>query len=585
MIEALYGERELKELDRQGRALRERGTIRLYSSSWWHDAGAPIDWLLSPSRPAERWPLWRGARLYGATSRWGDIKDVWEIGRCSWTGLMLLQRARERAEPKWARWWMRQLEGFEAQHQGTWLGPHFLSGQECALRLIRWVASAAVLCEDEGVSAAHFERFERLAYSHARWILKHIDFARFASPNNHLIAEALALKTCALCFAHWPEAARFEELADRLLCDEILARQFKPDGTYCQASHTYHRFACELLAWWWAIVPGEPQTRALIAEVLRRSAEHLSACMVDASRGLLPNLGAQDGASWHVLTEGADYDDFRPALEVVRCLVTQARSSWFGDHAPSRLATYMLHGAEALKAPAEAPKRDEPTYRSFSYVNLLNRDGWAVSLRVGELWGTASQIDMGHAELWHRGEALACDLGSYRYDPAESFEAFSSLEGHNTLSWSDTRFAVERVGRFALAGALDARSEAHPRRLVSAHRGWPELVRGRSWREVRVIDGARLIVSDSATLRREARGVMRWNLARGERWSRVEVGHWRNEGGEAVRLSVRGGAIVSEQVIPGWRSRRYAEREAIWVLCVELSARAGSFQVRTEFKV
>ncbi len=563
-------------------ALVERGTWHLYEALRC-ELGAPIDWLCHPDGRQDRWPLTASSRALARKEAPGDIKDVWEVGRVSWTGDLVRQRALDEDQRTWATWFSLQVRHFIAQHHESYLGPHFASGQECAIRAMRWCLLGAVLLEDEGLDDESIRQLQRVLYAHGIWIARHIDFALYAVPNNHVIAEALALWMLATCMPWLEQSSAWRARARHILHHEV-PQQFSPDGGYTQASHNSHRFARELLAWWWAMSADDPESRAVITQLVTSGAAHLRDCMMDFERGLLPNFGANDGAHFHQFCD-AEYEDFRPLLAMLAPIISAKQDPITAAHPASQEAAYWLHGALPPRAPSLARANVRVWGDKLNGFNGLRDGSWQVALRAGTLWGTASQVDFGHVEVWHGERCIACDRGSLRYHDPVLFESYAGLTGHNVLAWEGVDFAVERVGRFLLGQRRwESDVTRSPGRLAWLHDGWREVVRGRSLREV-VVTPEAVIVRDQMRMRRQTTGVLRWQFACEE----VMV----DEGalcmivdGVRVRVEVRGAQVLGLEHSSDARARRYATTLPMVSTVVRFVARPGELcEVRTIFEV
>lgn len=566
----LYDAQARAELAGRTHALRVTGQWTLYEALPC-SIGAPIEWLRHPDSRGHHWALEPGASVWRTAPHMGDIKDIWEVGRCGWLFDLIRQRACDGDTQTWSSMVAEQVARFEHQHTARYLGPHFASGQECAIRAVRLCMAAAVFMKDEGWAVHDTHRTQRVLYAHGLWIERHLDFARHAVPNNHVIAEALALWMLGECAPWWPECARWQALARRVLHQEI-ATQFSDDGGYCQASHTYHRAALEMLSWWWAMSPNDPESRALIAQLMARSSAHLHDWMMDDERGVLPNFGANDGAHFHAFSS-ADYEDFRPCLELLGH-ITHPGYGVFPEHAPSQESAYWLHGKDALVGSPRQRARPGVMHGNLNGLIGLRDGQWQVGMRVGPLWGTASQLDFGHVELWHEGVCVAGDRGSMRYHDAKVFEAHAGLHAHSLVCVDGARFAVERVGRFMLAArAWTHEHGAKPGRLWWLHDGWGRAVRGRYLRDVSVMDGV-VLVRDQARMRTTSEGVLRWQLAQGASMV-FDDPLCMMVKGVRVRVSVRGGQILESTLTSVTCARRYGAARPMSVWEVRFSVKAG----------
>jgi len=273
--------------------------------------GPEIDWNLNP-RSGLRWrndTHWTAA-LKNAT-RVGDIKLTWEVGRfpqayyMSRAGAFFPDAADELRER-----FVGQLHSFE-RNAPFGLGVHWYSGQEIAVRTLALCFAYEVFGRP-GV----LEGFLLRALCRAGlYIEGHIEYAREAVFNNHLIWEALGLHMAGRLLKGVPEASRWES-AGRQILDEQAERRVYSDGGYIQQSHTYHRMAIQgylVASRFLGAVP------ASWRPALERSLQFLTAQQCPTS-GQLPNFGPNDG-TLPCLLSTCDYTDFRPTLQALSLLV------------------------------------------------------------------------------------------------------------------------------------------------------------------------------------------------------------------------------------------------------------------------
>ncbi|MCX6037860.1 MAG: hypothetical protein NTW99_08210, partial [Chloroflexi bacterium] len=173
-----------------------------------------------------------------------DIKFIWEPARFGWA--FTLGRAYHlTGDEKYAEAFWRYFETFTDANPPC-LGPHWMSGQEVALRLMAFVWAAQVF---DAASASTPERKARLAASvaaHAARIPPTLVYAR-AQQNNHLLTEASALLTAGLALPD-PTAPRWRGLGWRWLNDGLQS-QIASYGEYAQHSTNYHRLMLQVVLW------------------------------------------------------------------------------------------------------------------------------------------------------------------------------------------------------------------------------------------------------------------------------------------------------------------------------------------------
>ncbi|MGB7876915.1 MAG: heparinase II/III family protein, partial [Anaerolineales bacterium] len=190
------------------------------------------------------------SNLYSPVS---DIKFIWEPARFGWA--YTLGRAYHLTQNEiYAETFWRFFETFTDANPPN-LGPHWMNGQEVAIRLMAFVWAGQVfetppISGGETAAASSVERRTRLAGSvaaHAARIPPTLLYAR-AQNNNHLVTEAAALYTAGLALPDYPSASRWRALGWRWL-NWAFRRQISDYGEYIQHSTNYHRVMLDTALW------------------------------------------------------------------------------------------------------------------------------------------------------------------------------------------------------------------------------------------------------------------------------------------------------------------------------------------------
>jgi asparagine synthase (glutamine-hydrolysing) len=314
-----------------------------------------------------------------------------------------------------------QLSSFEREAPFG-LGVHWHSGQEVAVRTLSLVFAYEAFGRPAALEGFLFRALCR-AGLYIEW---HIEYAREAVFNNHLIWEALGLYMAGRLLKGVPEASRWE-YAGRQILDDQANQQVYSDGGYIQQSHTYHRMAIQGYLAASRFLGAVP---AAWRPALERSLEFLTAQQCPTS-GKLPNFGPNDG-TLPCLLSTCDYTDFRPTLQALSLLVRGERQYPPG---PWDEEVAWLAGTDVLEAPL---RRTVLASRSFlqSGQHVLrgkSSDSFGV-FRCGSLRDRFGQIDMLHLDVWWRGHNVLADAGSYLYNgPEEWHNHFVRTEAHNTV--------------------------------------------------------------------------------------------------------------------------------------------------------
>ena len=214
------------------------GKVRLFG-------GDPVQFSLSPPGKLEHWTAYETGRARIPINEISnsDIKFLWEPARFGWA--FTLGRAYHlTGDNKYAIAFWGYFETF-ADANPPCLGPHWMSGQEVALRLMSFVWAGQVF---ENASASTPERKARLTAAiaaHAARIPPTLVYAR-SQQNNHLLTEAAGLLTAGLALPNHPDASRWRNLGWRWL-NNGLQSQIDCYGEYAQHSTNYHRLMLQVV--------------------------------------------------------------------------------------------------------------------------------------------------------------------------------------------------------------------------------------------------------------------------------------------------------------------------------------------------
>lgn len=511
----------------------------------------------------------------------GDIKPIWELGRFGWATALARAYALSGDERYAKSFWQFTEQFLDANPPS--LGPHWSSAQEVALRLI-----ALAFCYTVFASSAESnqERKELLASSlaaHANRIPPTLSYAR-AQNNNHLLSEALGLYTAAALLPEHPKVRRWRRVGRKYFIEGVLS-QIDPSGAYCQHSSNYHRLMLQLALW------GELVARKLgdswpaaVEEKLAAATRWLLAWL-DTESGGVPNLGANDGAYILPLTV-LPFGDHRPVLQA-------AGNAYLGE-TPWKAGVW----DEVMLWLAPEPGRATKTETTGIHpLRIEARSSWAI-LRAARFDGRPGHADQLHLDLWWRGQNIALDPGTYRYNAPPPWDnALAATRVHNTVTINGEN-QMTRAGRFLWLDWAQARLlewEEKSSQLVAAtaeHDGYRRLgVLHR--RSVRAEEDGRWQVEDELFSQRrssqEIRARLHWLLPdwawelEGKRL-RLQSPHGEirleietNPAQDAAVWLIRAGEVVSGKgevdPIQGWCSPTYDLKLPALSLVVEAKAR------------
>jgi hypothetical protein len=416
-----------------------------------------------------------------------DIKFLWEPARFGWA--FTLGRAYHLTQDdKYAETFWEYFESFTASNPAN-MGPHWMNGQEVAIRLMCLVWADHVF---ESAPVSSRERRAVLHQSiaqHAARIMPTLVYAR-AQNNNHLVAESAALYTAGLFLKN----KTWRALGWKWL-NWSFQNQIGSYGEYIQHSVNYHRVMLQTALWINFIKQDVFSSHT--SQAIARSAHWLFSLLDNAS-GLTPNLGANDGALIFPLS-ATNFRDHRPTVQAASRAflrtglpsgVWDEMSLWFGLSANTRVINSDAYLTE----------------------NLRGKNSWGY-LRASRFKSRLSHMDQLHFDLWWRGLNITQDAGTYLYNAEPPWDnPLVTTRVHNTVT-VDSRDQMTRAGRFLVLDWASAYSkniiesdENILGRARAYHRGYHGIKHERT---VTVYQDERWVVEDKLTARSRSTHVHR----------------------------------------------------------------------------
>ncbi|MGH7713435.1 MAG: alginate lyase family protein, partial [Gemmatimonadaceae bacterium] len=398
--------------------------------------GWPIDWHYDPVSgirvPRQHW----SAISYLDPAVAGDHKVVWELNRQQW--LVDLGAA----------WW---LTGDERYGRGMvtllseWMdanppkrGVNWASSLEVAFRAMSWVWALEFLRNSPLLDAATLARLTKYVVLHGRHLERYL--STYFSPNTHLTGEALGLFYLGTYFPELSQAARWRELGQAVLIDQ-LPRHVLRDGVYFEQSVHYHRYTVDFYTHFWLLDEVNGGTlRVEIAPQLDALLEHVQ-CLTRGD-GSVPLFGDEDGGRLFLL-DARPINDLRGMLATGAVLLERKDFAFVAGEPTAEVV--WLAGPDAAER-FHSLGRSAPEYASRAFEHggvYVMRDGWGTDANhIVVDCGPHGAMNCGHAhadalsfELALRGRAVFVDPGTYTYsvDPRER-DAFRSTAAHNAAT-------------------------------------------------------------------------------------------------------------------------------------------------------
>ncbi len=504
-----------------------------------------------------------------------DIKYIWEPARFGWA--FALGRAYHLTQDeRYADAFWKNFSLF-TQNNPANLGPHWMNGQEVAIRLMSLVWCAHVFSSTQ--SAARNSQLLASISQHAARIPPTLVYAR-SQNNNHLITEAAALYTAGLLF----DNSNWRKLGWKWL-NWSFQNQISSYGEYIQHSTNYHRVMLQTALWINLIKQDAFPVKT--SQALGRSAHWLFS-LLDNSSGLTPNLGANDGALVFPLSCSA-FEDYRPTVQAAARAflrtglpagIWDEMSLWLGLKSAARVADSSAYLTE----------------------NLRGQNSWAY-LRASHFKSRLSHMDQLSLDLWWRGLNITQDVGTFLYNAAPPWDnSMVTTRVHNTIT-VDGHDQMTRAGRFLVLDWANAHSnnlieidETILGRVRAHHHGYGRVKHERT---VTVYQDEHWVIEDKLTSPRHALHTYRlhwllpdleWELKENE--STVSVTLKSPHGSLGATFSVHSASRLPHSKFSIVRAGEllYGQREALsyegWVsrnYGQKLPALSFAFEITSEF--
>jgi hypothetical protein len=401
----------------------------------------PPDWhanILTGARVPNPGAPWQ--KIVTFSEQIGDIKTVWEASRFDWV-IAFAQASvcgDDAAIAKLNCW----LANWAAENP-AYFGPNWVCGQEASLRVAH-LALAAVILGQVFTPSLPLMAF---LLNHLRRIKPTVAYAR-GQDNNHATSEAMALfvgglwlEKCGQTSAVRAEATVFH-LAGRKLMEERVRKLIFGDGGFAQYSIVYHRLMLDSLSvteYWRSVMNSERFSETFYEKAL--AATDWLAHFTDLTTGDAPNLGSNDGA-WLLPIGSGGFRDFRPSCALASTLFSDR--SYFSDCTASKemLAWFGLQQKDAGCPPTEFSAK----VFADSGIVILKNGKTRAFIRLPGYAFRPVQADALHVDIWHDGQCLLQDAGTYSY-AANDWLYYPSTAAHNSIEF-DGRDQMPRLGRF-----------------------------------------------------------------------------------------------------------------------------------------
>ncbi|WP_046174531.1 alginate lyase family protein [Domibacillus indicus] len=418
---------ELKDVFQIEQAIKEadeicNGTFQYFSKHAF--SCERVNWQYSPhtQKSAPHDVHWTDIADLG--SEFGDIKWIWELSRFSFV-YPLVRAYVATGNDQYAETFWRYFEDF-VEHNPPELGANYKCGQEMSFRLMAWTFGLFAFRKHPSTTEKRLEVLMKAIYHHADHIEKHFDFALKSVKNNHSLSEAAGMYTAGVLFPFFDKAEKWRKTGKKYIRSEAMWQIYE-DGSYIQHSFNYQRLAIQDLTW--VVRLSQISNDSFDDEFLKRFGQTVLFMYQhqDLQSGRLPNYGMNDGAYIHPLTS-CDYLDHRPALQVA--WHTLNGTFLYDDQSVNEIVYWLSGDSENS---VTQMKQSSQAYPLGGYYTLRTEDSFGV-IRSATYKHRPAQADMLHFDLWHQGENILADAGTFSYNTdMDHILYFNGTASHNTV--------------------------------------------------------------------------------------------------------------------------------------------------------
>jgi Heparinase II/III-like protein/Heparinase II/III N-terminus len=408
----------------------------LFFNSLLLDFGTDYDWITNPDTGYKYDITKHWTEIADFSQEAGDIKYVWEKSRFSYLYDVI----------RYDYHFNEDCAQFVFDEILSWIkanpinqGPNYYCSQEMSLRILNWTFALYYYKNSTALTEDTFNTIQFNIYWHIHHIYHNINFSRIAVRNNHAITETLTLFLMGILFPQFPNAAVIKQRGKQWFETEI-AYQIYEDGTYLQYSMNYHRVVAQLLTW--GILLSElnnEKFNTTVYDRARASLRFLRTCMDDCS-GQLPNFGMNDGALFFKLND-CPYREYRNQLDALATVL----------HIDLGFDTYcedvLWYGLDQHKTEKWTPANGNHSFPIGGY-HIIREDKTLTFIAANNHRDRPHQADNLHLDVWHNGENILIDAGSYKYNTDDAtLRYFSGTASHNTVMLSNLD-QMQKGGRF-----------------------------------------------------------------------------------------------------------------------------------------
>lgn len=482
----------------------------------------------------------------------GDIKAVWEVSRFDWVLDFTVKFRRYESQAhlaeldEWLNDWCEKNKAY--------LGPNWKCGQEASIRVMHLISAVIGLDQLNAPSANVLSLIEL----HLKRIAPTIDYA-IAQDNNHGTSEAAALFIGGSLLNALQPNSQHQAWAKtgRKWLENRAIKLIMQDGGFSQYSVNYHRVMLDSYC-----LAEIVRQKLGLAEFSQRLYSQISKAtnwlyILIQANGDTPNLGANDGARLLPVCE-TDYRDFRPSVQLASTLFFQ--HSYYAEIGLYDQVLKYFDLPKLQKPNFELPDRNV-FFNESGLITCVN-ESFFIAFKLPIFKFRPSQCDALHLDVWHRGENILRDGGTYSYNSTpEDLEYFSGTASHNTVQF-DQHLQMPRLSRFLFGSWLKPKNLNYQKDRFSC--GYQDTWGCEHFRNIELENGTICVSDQILGFKKEA--ILRWRLQPDD-W--ILNGHILSNGKVEIEIKTESNAEIC--MSEGLVSQYYYQKTVLPVLEVRVN--------------
>ena len=362
------------------------------------------------------------SKLNDFSSKHGDIKFVWELSRFCYIYDII----------RYDHHFTKDSSQFVFAEIENWIisnpygqGPNYISSQEIAIRLLNWIYALHYYSESTTLNTYYRDIITNSIYQQTKHIDNELYFSKNFVRNNHLLSESLALFTVGLIFPQFKESESWIKKGHSIFSKEIIF-QFDTDGAYIQHSFNYQRVAMQLSTWFLQLCTlNKIDVENNVKQRLTKSVDFMLSFIGNKKTGELPNFGNNDGSLFFPLNS-EPYLNYYPQIQALAAALNYN----IIEHIYEDIFWFNLNNLEIKQ---NAIQSECKNFNEEGYYVALEENAMTF-LWCPKLKNRPAQADMLHLDVWHNGENILHDSGTYMYNTSDQERNFFfGSRSHNTI--------------------------------------------------------------------------------------------------------------------------------------------------------